>query len=46
MKNIARPLLLACLLATAGCNAFGDLTTGAMTTTNRVAGQPPAGPNH
>lgn len=29
----------------ASCAAFGNLTTGAMTTTNRAVGDPPAGPH-
>ena len=41
-----RVILLSLLLLTAGCQTFGDLTTGAMVTTNRATGNPPVVPAH
>ena len=39
-----RSLLLLALLGLSACGAFGNLTTGAMQTTNAVAGAPRNGP--
>jgi hypothetical protein len=39
-----RIVLLSLLLLTAGCQAFGDLTTDTMVTTNRATGNPPVVP--
>ena len=44
-STAVRTVLLAVLVLLAGCQAFGNLTTGAMTTTNNVAGVPTPPPH-
>ncbi len=41
-----RTAVLLCLVALAGCQAFGNLTTDTMVTTNRATGNPPVVPAH
>ncbi len=41
-----RKSALLVLILLAGCQAFGDLTTDTMVTTNRATGNPPVVPAH
>ena len=43
---LTRHATLIVLLCLAGCQAFGNLTTDTMVTTNRATGNPPVVPSH